>query len=117
MTREEYIKSNMKSEMIYYAIKQRENIEPTNEQLLEEVDSLIEYYTSYYMENEKLDENSAKAKAKSFVNSLGSTYSYENVLFRLVDDFLVEIAKVTEKPRTYTSITEIRAEADKPVTE
>ncbi len=117
MTRDEYVKSNMKSEMIYYAIKQKENIEPTSEQLLEEVDSLIEYYKNYYMENEKLDANTAKAKAQSFVNSLGSTYSYENVLFRLVDDFLVKIAKVTEKPRTYTSITEIRAEADKPVTE
>ena len=117
MTREEYIKSNMKSEMIYYAIKQRENIEPTNEQLLEEVDELIEYYKNYYMENENLDEITAKAKAKSFVNDLGSTYSYENVLFRLVDEFLTKAAKVTEKPRTYTSITEIRAEADKPVTE
>lgn len=117
MTRDEYIKSNMKSEMIYYAIKQRENIEPTNEELLQEVDDLIEYYKNYYMENENLDENTAKAKAQSFVNSLGSTYSYENVLFRLVDDFLVNVAKVTEKPRTYTSITEILAEQDKPVTE
>ncbi|MBQ4510034.1 MAG: FKBP-type peptidyl-prolyl cis-trans isomerase [Clostridia bacterium] len=117
MTRDEYVKSNMKSEMIYYAIKQHENIEPTDEQLLEEVDSLIEYYKNYYMENDKLDENSAKLKAQSFVNSLGSTYSYENVLFRLVDEFLVKTAKVTEKPRTYTSITEKLAEADKPVTE
>lgn len=117
MTRDEYVKSNMKSEMIYYAIKQKEDIEPTNEQLVEEVDSLIEYYKNYYMQNENLDEITAKAKAQEFVDSLGSTYSYENVLFSLVDEFLVNVAKVTEKPKTYTSITEILAEADKPVTE
>ena len=89
MTRDEYVKSNMKSEMVYYAIKQREKLEPTQEQLLEEVDSLIAYYKDYYMKNENLDENSAKLKAQSFVNDLGSTYSYENVLFAMVDELLV----------------------------
>ncbi|MBO5439426.1 MAG: FKBP-type peptidyl-prolyl cis-trans isomerase [Clostridia bacterium] len=117
MTRDEYIKSNMKSEMVYYAIRQRENIEPTAEQLLEETDSLIEYYKNYYMENEKLDANSAKTKAQSFVNNLGSSYVYENVMFTMVDELLIKKADVTEKPRTYVSITETLAEADKPVTE
>ena len=117
MTREEYIQSNMKSEMVYYAIRQRENIEPTAEQLLDEVDSLIAYYKNYYMENEKLDEISAKQKAQNFVNNLGGSYSYENVMFAMVDELLIKKADVTEKPRTYTSITETLAEADKPVTE
>ena len=117
MTRDEYVKSNMKSEMVYYAIKQRENLEPTQEQLLQEVDSLIEYYKNYYMENENLDEKSAKAKAQSFVNNLGRTYAYENVLFSMVDNLLIKKAVVTEKPRTYVSITEKIAEANKPVTE
>lgn len=117
MTREEYIKSNMKSEMVYYAIKQRENIEPTQDQLLSETDSLIAYYKNYYMENENLDENSAKTKAQSFVANLGSSYVYENVLFTMIDELLVEKAEVNEKPRTYVSITETIAEADKPVTE
>jgi len=117
MTREEYIKSNMKSEMIYYSIKQKENIEPTMEQLLEETDSLIAYYKQYYMENEKLDEVSAKAKANSFVTNLGESYVYENVMFAMVDELLIKKANVTEKEKTYVSITETIAEANKPVTE
>lgn len=117
MTRQEYIESNMKSEMIYYAISQRENVKPTAEQLLLETNSLIDYYKNYYMENEKLDENSAISKAQAFVNNLGSSYVYENVLFTMIDELLVKKAVVTEKPRTYVSITETIAEADKPVTE
>lgn len=117
MTRDEYIKSNMKSEMVYYAISQRENVVPTAEQLLLETNSLIDYYKNYYMENEKLDETSANTKAQSFVNNLGSSYVYENVLFTMIDELLVKKAVVTEKPRTYVSITETLAEADKPVTE
>lgn len=84
MTRQEYIESNMKSEMVYYAIAQKEGIEPTANQLLEEVDSLIEYYKNYYMENEKLDENSAKLKAQQFVDNLGSSYSKELFLKVLI---------------------------------
>ena len=117
MTRDEYVKSNMKSEMVYYAISQRENIEPTQDQLLSETDSLIAYYKEYYMENEKLDEVSAKKKAQAFVTNLGSTYVYENVLFTMIDELLTNKAEVTEKPKTYTSITEEIAKADKPVTE
>ena len=117
MTRQEYIESNLKSEMVYYAIRQKENVKPTAEQLLEETDSLIAYYKEYFMSNEKLDEKSAKAKATEFVSSLGGSYTYENVLFRLIDDLLIEKADVTEKERTHVSITEKLAEADKPVTE
>ena len=117
MTRDEYIKSNLKSEMVYYAICQKENLEPTAEQLLEETDSLIAYYKEYYMNSEKLDENSAKTKATEFVGKLGESYVYENVMFVMVDDLLIEKADVTEKERTYVSITETLAEADKPVTE
>ncbi len=117
MTRDEYIKSNMKSEMVYYAISQKENVEPTAEQLLEEVDSLIEYYKNYYMENESLDEKTAKTKAQNFVNNLGGSYSYENVMFAMVDELLIKKADVVEKPKTYVSVTETIAEANKPVTE
>ncbi len=117
MTRDEYIKSNMKSEMIYYAIGQKEKLVPTAEQLIKETDSLIAYYKEYYMVEEKLDENSAKVKATEFVARLGESYTYENVLFTMVDDLLIEKAEVTEKERTYVSITETLAEADKPVTE
>ena len=117
MTRQEYIESNMKSEMVYYAISQKENVVPTADQLLLETNSLIDYYKNYYMENEKLDANSATTKAQAFVDNLGSSYVYENVMFVMIDDLLIEKADVTEKPKTYVSITETLAEADKPVTE
>lgn len=117
MTREQYVENNMKSEMIYYAVAQKEGIEPTAEQLLAEVDSLIAYYKEYYMTNEGLDEATAKTKAMDFVDSLGASYSYENVLFALVDECFKKKADVTYKEKTYTSITEIIAEQNKPVTE
>jgi trigger factor len=117
MTREQYVENNMKSEMIYYAVAQKEGIEPTAEQLLAEVDSLIAYYKEYYMTNEGLDEATAKTKAMDFVDSLGASYSYENVLFALVDERFKEKADVTYKEKTYTSITETIAEQNKPVTE
>lgn len=96
-TREEYIKDNMKSEMIYYTIGRANGIEPNQEQLLDEKESLVEYYKNYYM-SDGIDEASAKTKANDFVNRLGDDYVYENVLFQLVDAWLVENAAVTEKP-------------------
>jgi len=118
MTRDEYIKSNLKSEMIYYSIARNEGIEPTQEEILDEMERLVEYYKNYYMTNEGLDESTAKDQANSFVNALGGeAYATQNVMFELVDKLLKENTKVTYKPTTHTSITITIAEANKPVTE
>jgi hypothetical protein len=103
--------------MIYYAIAQLENIVPTEAQLVAEKNSLIAYYAEYYMESEKLDSTSAKQKATNFVNNLGETYFYENVLFPLVENRLIQKCNVTVVDATHTSITTIIAEQNKPVTE
>ena len=117
MSREEYIKSNLKSEMIYYTISKAENIVPTAEEILDEWDRLVDYYKSYYMSS-GIDEATAKEQANAFVDSLGGeSYAEQNVMFELVDKFLVDNANVTYKPTTHTSITVTIAEANKPVTE
>ena len=112
MTRDEYIKSNMKTEMIYYAISKAENVVPTDAQIQSEIESLISYYTDYYTSmGMSMDE--AKAQAQSFVKALGEDYAEQNVMFDLVDDFIVNSASVIYKPTTYTSITVVIADANK----
>lgn len=117
MTRDEYIKSNMKTEMIYYAIQQLENIEPTSAQLTNEKQSLIDYYKTEYMANSGLTEAAALQKAEEYVNKLGETYVYENVMFFLVDERVLEKVVYEVIPKTYTSITETIAKAEGAVTE
>ena len=114
-TREEYVKSNMKLEMIYYYIAQTEGITPTAEELLAETDTLISYYKNLYMVNNNLDEAKAKEQALGLVDSLGSSYVYENAMYKKVDDFLIKSSKVTYLDRTYESITDKIAAENKPV--
>lgn len=114
-TREEYVKTNMSLEMIYYAIAQREGIEPTAEELLSETDSLIAYYKNLYMINNNLDEATAKAQAIGFVDELGSAYVYENALYKKIDDFLIKSSTINTLDKTYVSITETIADSKKPV--
>lgn len=98
MTREEYVKNNMKSEMIYYAVARANGIEPTSEELEKEKESLITYYKEYFMSSDKLDENTAKSQAVTYVESLGAQHIYQTVLFNLVDEWLITNATVTYNP-------------------
>ncbi len=98
MTRDEYIKSKMKSAMIYYAIARANEIAPTDSQLVAERAELIEYYKSYYMSEDGYDAVTAESTAIDFVDSLGDTYIYENVLFGLVEEWLINNAVVTRVP-------------------
>ncbi|MBQ8546056.1 MAG: FKBP-type peptidyl-prolyl cis-trans isomerase [Clostridia bacterium] len=116
MTRDEYIKSQMKTEMVYYTIAKQEGIEPTDEMITNEKAYLIDYYKVNYMAS-GYDEATALSTAKEFVENLGEIYIYENVLFGLVEDFLYENAKSTEIEKTYTSISEKIAKEEAGVTE
>lgn len=108
-TRDEYIKSNMKTEMIYYTISKNLNIKPTDAQLENERQNLISYYKALYMEQQKLDEKTALSTAEQFVKNLGEIYIYENVMYNLVEIELYDKAKSKELPRTYESISEVLA--------
>ena len=113
MTRDEYVKSEMKKEMIFYAICQLENIEITKEMIEGEKSYLIEYYKERYLTAyEAMDEATALNKARAFVEDLGADYLYENVMFEQIDEALPHLVTVTESPRTYKSITEILLEKE-----
>lgn len=109
MTRKEYIESQMKNEMIYYAIAEAEGIEITTDMLKREKTTLINYYFEEYKDM-GYGENEALSKAKSFVKELGINYIYDNVLFESVEKLLPSVANVTEAAKTKTSITEILLE-------
>ena len=107
-----YIKSNMKSEMIYYALAKKLNLTPTSEMLTNEKESLISLYKSLYMEQQGYDEKTALSTAQQFVQNLGETYIYENVMYNLVELELCQSTKSTETERTYESISEVIARED-----
>ena len=67
------------------------------------------------MVNNNLDEAKAKEQALGLVDSLGSSYVYENAMYKKVDDFLIKSSKVTYLDRTYESITDKIAAENKPV--
>lgn len=108
-SRDEYIKGNMKTEMIYYAIAEKLNIKPTDAMLENERTSLVNMYKTLYMEQQGLDEATALSTAEEFVKNLGDVYIYENVLFDLVKVELFRNAIANELPRTYESISEVLA--------
>ncbi len=108
-TREEYIKSQVKKNMIYYALAQAEGIEITKEMLTNEKASLISYYKEYYMEM-GVSESEALISAKALVEDMGNAYIYENVLYAQVDSAIPHVVKMTEKEATYKSITRVFAE-------
>ncbi len=108
-TRDEYIKSNMKTEMIYYTIAKNLGLKPTDAQLENEKQNLISYYKALYMEQQKLDEKTALSTAEEFVKNLGNIYIYENVMYNLVEIELYDKAKSNELERTYESISEVLA--------
>ena len=73
--------------------------------LTNEKQNLISYYKALYMQQQGLDEKTALDTATSFVNNLGESYIYENVMYNMVEEFLYKCATVTELPATYESIT------------
>ncbi|MBO5338703.1 MAG: FKBP-type peptidyl-prolyl cis-trans isomerase [Clostridia bacterium] len=105
MTRDEYIKSQMLTEMVYYTVSKENGLIPTEEMLTNEKQNLISYYKALYMQQQGLDEKTALDTATSFVNNLGESYIYENVMYNMVEEFLYKCATVTELPATYESIT------------
>ena len=95
MTRDEYIKSNMKTEMIFYALRNEigSSVIPTKTELSKEKDGLISYYKDYYINNDKMTENAASTAALEFVNNLGESYIYEQVLYGKIDDVITDMVE------------------------
>ncbi|MBE6674986.1 MAG: hypothetical protein E7596_07750 [Ruminococcaceae bacterium] len=103
MTRDEYIKSNMKTEMIFYSLRNMigASIEPTEAEMSAARDNLIADYKNQYMQNDGLTESAALATAKDMVDALGESYIYENVLYSKIDNIVPTQVKVTLVPAVY----------------
>ena len=105
MTRDEYIKSNMKTEMIFYSLRQSigATVEPTEEEMSAERDSLIAYYKATYMSESGYTETTALAAAKEFVTNLGDSYIYEQVLYTKIDKYIPAHVSTTSVPSVHES--------------
>lgn len=110
MTRAEYIESQLLTEMIYYSISKAENIVPSQEALDKAHEEAVEKYKQIYISEYSMGENEAFTSATKYVDEyLGSTYVYEEVMYKMVDEFILSAAKVTKNEKTFTSVTEERA--------
>ncbi|MBQ7907668.1 MAG: FKBP-type peptidyl-prolyl cis-trans isomerase [Clostridia bacterium] len=114
MTREEYVKSNLKTEMIYYTVSQIESIYPSDAELKREREYLIDYYKNYYMQNSSMNADTALTTATEFVDNLGDLYVYEDVLFDLVEDHFLKSCTIEKVDRTYESISQVIARGEAP---
>ena len=105
MTRDEYIKSNMKTEMIFYYLRQLlgKKVNPGVDELIAKRESLIEEYKNQYISSNGMSEKDALASATEFVDALGGDYIFEEVMYEKIDDFIanVVITKVIESEREY----------------
>ena len=110
MTRAEYIESQLLTEMIYYSISKAENIVPSQEALDKAHEEAVEKYKQIYISEYSMGENEAFTSATKYVDEyLGSTYVYEEVMYKMVDEFILSAAKVTKNEKTFTSVTEERS--------
>lgn len=109
MTKDEYIKYNMKNEMIYYALAQDLKIEPGSSAVEEAKKLLITAYTDYYMVQASLSEQEAKDKATSYVTEkLGTSGIYEQALMTQIQEVLPNHYTIKEIDQTYESVTDAK---------
>ena len=71
---------------------------PTETELAAEEKQLIEDYKKQYMSQNGVTESQALSQANDSVAALGSTYIYEQVMYRKIDDVLVTQVKTKEIP-------------------
>ena len=111
MTREEYIKNEMKTDMVLYALAQAEDVTVSLELLKSERSRLINIYKEYYKAHGS-SENDAKRKAIALVDDLGDHYVYENVMNDLLNKKMDSSVSYTELGATYSSVTSILAQRE-----
>jgi len=90
MTKDEYIKTSMKPNLIFYTMAQVENLSPKSADLAAAKESLIQDYTSQYMQSYTgITQSQARSMATEYVEqSLGTAAIYEEAIFDIVDKFI-----------------------------
>ena len=105
MTRDAYIKSNMKTEMIFYSLRNMIGTPaiPTEVEIAAMRSKLIEDYKNQYMQEDGLTDSAALSAANEFVDALGETYVYEQVMYEKIDDIIPTQVqtKMIESEREY----------------
>ena len=107
MSKDEYIKESMKMEMIYYAIANAEGYVPSEDELEDSRDELIDYYKDQYMQsNTSMTEAQALEAAKTYVKeTLGSSIVYEEAIFAYIEKLLEDNYTIKYVEATYESVT------------
>ena len=111
MTRDEYINKKIRSDMVLYALAEREGVEVTLELLKKERARLVNYYRAYYKAHGASDTD-ARTKAIALVDDMGDYYVYEAVMSELLNRQMNDNVTYTEKEATYSSVTSILAERE-----
>ena len=96
MTIDQYIKSNMKTEMIFYYLRDLIGTDaiPTETELTAMKESLVQQYKKEYMTSNGLTESQAISKANEYVESLGESYIYEQVMYGKIDEIIASQVKI-----------------------
>lgn len=99
MTRDQYIKSNMKTEMIFYSLRNQlgEKAVPTDTEIAAKREELITAYKKQYMTESGLKESDATVKATNYVDKLGESYIYEQVMYEKIDEIIPTLVEKNTK--------------------
>lgn len=95
MTIDQYIKSNMKTEMIFYYLRDFIGVDavPTEAELAAMKESLVQENKNSYMTSQGLTESQAIVEANEYVEALGESYIYEQVMYKKIDDIIPGMVK------------------------
>ena len=95
MTIDQYIKSNMKSEMIFYYLRNLLGADaiPTETELTAKKEALVQSTKNEYMSSQGLTESQAIVEANEYVEALGESYIYEQVMYEKIDDIIPTLVK------------------------
>ena len=90
MTIDQYIKSNMKSEMIFYYLRDLigADVVPTETELVAMKESLVQSAKNDYMSSQGLTESQAIVEANEYIEALGESYVYEQVMYGKIDEII-----------------------------
>ena len=90
MTKDEYIKTSMKPNLIFYTIAQVENFVPKSADLATAKESLIKEFTEQYKQSySNITDAEARHMAIEYVEQyLGTAAIYEEAIFDIVDKYI-----------------------------
>lgn len=95
MTVDQFIKSNMKTEMIFYYLRDLIGADavPTETEIKAKREELVQQYKTEVMTSNGLNESQAIVEANEYVEALGESYIYEQVMYKKIDEIIPKQVK------------------------